>query len=322
MSAIEVFANSRMAARFWMLLFLIALAAAIAGPYLTVEQMKQRDKVLVLDSAGTFTVSPSLGIEEAGKLQTYITDLAIWAFLNRSPSGLDNEELFKQLFASPALEDAKKIIEDEKDEFIAKGIHQKAERRSIKIVQSSPDLVVVDADGQIVRDLGLGQRVVEAYKFRISLTLIRNRNMKTNGRLPLAVWKMAFAIEGRPALSYFAPAPLAQVARHEAKQITLPVGLRANSLPAPLSKTHPPHRQGPTAPDRVFHPSLSLCWLGSNKFGRRDARGNPELSGFPLQTKHFLNYPTPAARRAGCSDETLLGREADEIQTKRRVYEK
>ena len=195
MSAIEVFANSRMAARFWMLLFLITFGFAIIGPYLTVEQMKQRDKVLILDTAGTFTVTPSMGIEEAGKLQSYITDLAIWAFLNRGPAGLDNEELFKQLYASPALDDARRIIEDEKDEFTAKAIHQKAERRNIKIVESSPDLVVVDADGQIVRDLGLGQRVVEAYKFRISLTLIRNRNMKTNGRLPLAVWKMAFKME-------------------------------------------------------------------------------------------------------------------------------
>jgi len=195
MSAIEVFANSRMAARFWMLLFLIALGAAIAGPYLTIQMMKQRDKVLVLDSAGTFTVTPEFGIEEAGKLQSYITDLAIWAFLNRGPNGLDNEELFKQIYAPPALDDARKIIEEETAEFAAKSIHQKAERRSIKIVQSSPDLVVVDADGQIVRDLGLGQRVVEAYKFRISLTLIRNRNMKTNGRLPLAVWKMTFKME-------------------------------------------------------------------------------------------------------------------------------
>ena len=60
------------------------------------------DDVLLIDSLGTYYVSPVVDIQQAKDLHAMQTKLACKALFERNPEGLDNPELFKQLFLRDA----------------------------------------------------------------------------------------------------------------------------------------------------------------------------------------------------------------------------
>jgi hypothetical protein len=89
-----------------------------------------------------------------------------------------------------ALNQAKAIQSQQADELKAKQIHQKVEVFRVDVLQTRSDQVLVEASGQLIR-IGLfnGEPFTESEKFRARFTLLRNPNLTSNGRFPLAVWK-------------------------------------------------------------------------------------------------------------------------------------
>jgi hypothetical protein len=94
------------------------------------------------------------------------------------------------MFLPDALEKAKKLLSDQRAEFQAKRIHQKVEISKIDILQTRNDQVLVEATGQLIR-VGVfnDQPFTEAPTFKARFTLLRNPNLTSNGRFPLAVWQ-------------------------------------------------------------------------------------------------------------------------------------
>lgn len=78
----------------------------------------------MIDSLGTYYVSPVVDIQQAKDLHAMQTKLACKALFERNPAGLDNPELFKQLFLREAAQTA---LNKTKSEFEAKSLHQKVE---------------------------------------------------------------------------------------------------------------------------------------------------------------------------------------------------
>jgi len=192
-SPVKIFSNNLLAARFWFLISFVLLIISVVQPILLFKVSRIREKVVVMDEAGVFHIAPVTGLDDAEKLHAYVSTLAADALLNRSPAGPDNRELLKQLYVEPAHSYALKIIEGETAEFTKKNIHQKAEISEISTIGTANGRIISHVKGQIVRT-GVfgGQTFSESYLFETVLTLVRNPNLSTNGRLPLAVWNLKY----------------------------------------------------------------------------------------------------------------------------------
>jgi hypothetical protein len=198
LSAVTSIANNAIAARFWMALAIIAAAFAVAAPYLTVQAMKQKEKVVILDPGGTLIYAPLLGFEEAGNLHAYHVRLACLALLQRNPVGPDLSDLLKRIYLEdPARKKAAALYKAQNPEFKEKAIHQKAEVTKIDILDTrkikdgsgqSYEAVSVRAEGNLIRTGTVkSMEFREPVKFQIEFLFIRNPDLLGNGRLPLVV---------------------------------------------------------------------------------------------------------------------------------------
>lgn len=143
----------------------------------------------MLDASGSFHLSPLLGFEEASKLHEQHALLACLALYQRNPSGVDFPELLEKLFLPEAVQKARAAIAANAEEFTAKALHQKPEVLKVTVLETRENVVLVQAEGQLLRT-GLlnGQTFTEAPLFTVRFTFARNPNLTANGRYPLAVW--------------------------------------------------------------------------------------------------------------------------------------
>ena len=187
---LRMFADHGWAARMWFLVALVALAAALVEPYLIISAYRTRERVVILDEAGTFHISPLLNFEDATKLQTSQTLLACIALFERNPNGYDYPDILEKMFLPDALAQAKTLLSQQRAEFQAKQVHQKVEIFKINILKTRNDQVLVEVEGQLIR-IGIfnDQPFTESPIFTAHFTLLRNPNLTANGRFPLAVWK-------------------------------------------------------------------------------------------------------------------------------------
>ncbi len=189
-TVLRLFADHGWAARVWCAIALVAVAAAIVQPFLIISSLRTKERVVILDETGTYHISPLLNFEDATKLHTSQTLLACLALLERNPNGFDYPELLEKLFLPEAVKQAKAIQSTQATEFKAKQIHQKVEVFRLDVLQTRNDRVLVEATGQLIR-VGLfnDESFTESTPFRARFTLLRNPNLTTNGRFPLAIWK-------------------------------------------------------------------------------------------------------------------------------------
>ena len=184
----RIFVEKDRLAWFWFLFAILVLTLASVDRFFLLQTLKQRERVIVMDPAGTFYVSPVLKFQEAKDLHAQQSTFATIAFLERSPKGFDNEDLLKQMFLKSAVEkaSAQRFLEDA--EFKAKQLHQKAEVARIDILQTREDFVLTQVTGQLIRN-GIFQDKAfsESIPFKLSLKFMRNPNMVLNGRFPTAV---------------------------------------------------------------------------------------------------------------------------------------
>ncbi len=184
----RVFVDRDRLAWFWFIVAGLVLVAAAIDRFVLVQTFKQRERVVIVDPAGTFYVSPLLKFDEARDLHAQQSTLATIAFLERSPTGFDHDDLLKQMFLKSAYAKAQKLRAAEEPEFKAKQLHQKAEIAKIDILNTRENYVLTKVTGQLIRTGIFQERAfAEAIPFILSLKLIRNPNMVQNGRFPTAV---------------------------------------------------------------------------------------------------------------------------------------
>ena len=180
---------------FWFFFTVAVLLLSAMDRYHIVSLFKQRERVVIIDPAGTYYLSPLLQFSEARDLHIQQAELATMAFLERNPKDFDNSDLLKLLFLKPALAKAQDERVKEMVEFRAKQLHQKAEIARIDILATRDNEVLAAVTGQIIRS-GIFQDKAfnEAFPFTLRLRLIRNPNMSLNGRFPTAVGDFKYEI--------------------------------------------------------------------------------------------------------------------------------
>jgi hypothetical protein len=180
---------------FWFAFTVAVLLLSAIDRYHIISQFKQRERVVIIDPAGTYYLSPLLQFSEARDMHIQQAELATMAFLERNPKDFDNADLLKLLFLKSALGKAQDERLKEAVEFRAKQLHQKAEVGRIDILATRDNEVLAAVTGQIIRS-GIFQdkAFTEAFPFTLRLRLIRNPNMALNGRFPTAVGDFKYEI--------------------------------------------------------------------------------------------------------------------------------
>lgn len=187
-SPVGIFVDKDRRAFFWFCIAILAVLTALIQPHWLIGKLKQRERVVIIDPAGTYYVSPLLDFEEAKDLHAQQSTLAALAFLERSPNGADHPDLLKQMFLSDAFIKAQKQISTELDEFKSKQLHQKPEIAKIDILETRDLLVMTQLTGQLVRTgVFEGRSFSEAVPFRLAFKMQRNPDMTKNGRFPTAI---------------------------------------------------------------------------------------------------------------------------------------
>ncbi len=180
---------------FWFAFTVVVLLLSAIDRYHLVSEFKQRERVVIIDPAGTYYLSPLLQFQEAKDLHVQQAELAALAFLERNPKDFDNPDLLKLLFLKKAFGKAQDERISESVEFRSKQLHQKSEISRIDILATRDSEVLAAVTGQIIRS-GIFQdkAFTEAFPFTFRLRLIRNPNMALNGRFPTAVGDFKYEI--------------------------------------------------------------------------------------------------------------------------------
>jgi hypothetical protein len=180
---------------FWFAFTVMVLLLSAIDRYHIISQFKQRERVVIIDPAGTYYLSPLLQFSEARELHVQQAELATMVFLERNPKDFDNPDLLKLVFLKSAFNKAQDERISEAVEFRAKQLHQKAEIGRIDILATREDEVLASVTGQIIRSGIFQDRAfTEAFPFTLRLRLIRNPNMALNGRFPAAVGDFKYEI--------------------------------------------------------------------------------------------------------------------------------
>ena len=184
----RLFVDRDRLAWWWFLIAGAVLVGAAVDRYYLINAFKQQERVVIIDPAGTFYVSPLLKFEKANELHAQQSTSATIALLQRNPEDFDQPELLKQMFLKAAHEKALTLRSSENAEFKAKQIHQKPEIARIDVLETRADAVLTQVNGQLIRS-GIFQdkSFTEAVPFTLKLKLQRNPNMVENGRFPTAI---------------------------------------------------------------------------------------------------------------------------------------
>ena len=180
---------------FWFFVAVAVTGVAALDRYHIIEQFKQRERVVIIDPAQTYYISPLLQFQEAKDLHIQQATLATIAFLERGPKDFDHGDLLKQIFLKSALQKAQDQLTREAVEFRSKQLHQKPEIARVDILATRENEVLATITGQVIRT-GIFQEkaFTEAFNFKLSLRLLRNPNMAVNGRFPTAVAEFKYEI--------------------------------------------------------------------------------------------------------------------------------
>lgn len=184
----RVFVDKDRTAFLWFCVATVAVAVTFIQPHFLIRKLKEKERVVILDPAGTYHVAPLLRFQDARDLHAQQSTLVVMAFLERHPKGLDHPELLKQLLLKPAHDKAQRQVAYEAPEFKAKNQHQKAEVARIDILETREDFVLTQVTGQLIRTgVFEGKTFNEAVPFKLALKMVRNPDMVQNGRFPTAV---------------------------------------------------------------------------------------------------------------------------------------
>lgn len=185
---LKLFTDNAWAARMWFLLSLGLLGLVVIQPFFIINAYRTRERVIIMDAAGTFSIAPTLDFEEATRLHEEMALWSTYALFSQNPNGFDMPELLEKMFLDEPLKRARGILSDASQEFREKNIHQKVEIFEIKILKTRDEQIFAQISGQLIRTGSFeGRPFIEDPQFTLTLTLHRNPDMLQNKRFPLAV---------------------------------------------------------------------------------------------------------------------------------------
>ena len=141
----QLFAQRDRLPWFWFFVAVAVTVLAALDRYHIIGQFKQRERVVIIDPAQTYYISPLLQFSGGeGFARRSRRNCAAVTFLERNPKDFDHPDLLRQMFLKSALQKAQDHRTREAVEFRAKQLHQKPEIAKIDILATRENEVLVD----------------------------------------------------------------------------------------------------------------------------------------------------------------------------------
>ena len=159
----------------------------IATPVYYSLQSKTKEKVVVFDLAsGSLLLSPLVDPGDSKDILDISASWAAKAILDRSPAGLDNEELVGLLFNTETGRKVRDEFAVLKTQYVQKSLRSHVEIKSIDAQSVGNGLIKITVDGQVIQTGTIhGQAIQEVQPITLELSMARNPDLGRNRRYPL-----------------------------------------------------------------------------------------------------------------------------------------
>jgi hypothetical protein len=180
----------------WLAIGLAAsLAVNIATPIYYSMQAKHRDEVVVFDlPSGTLLLSPLVDPSSSKEVLELSATWVAKSVLDRSPAGLENEDLIAILFNSETARKVRDEFAGVKQQYAAKNLRTHVEIKSVDAQPVGNGIIKASIVGQVVIVGTLnGQAIQEVQPVTLDVSLARNPDLGRNHRYPLMCFSYQYA---------------------------------------------------------------------------------------------------------------------------------
>jgi hypothetical protein len=180
----------------WLAIALVAsVLVNIATPVYYSLQAKAKDQVVVFDIAsGTLILSPVVDPSDNREILTLCATWAAKSILDRSPAGLENEDLIPILFDVQTARKARDEYSTVKAQYVSKSLRSHVEIKSIDTQPIGNGLIKARVIGQVIITGTMnGESIQEVQPVTLDLSLARNPDLGRNKRYPLMCFAYAYA---------------------------------------------------------------------------------------------------------------------------------
>jgi hypothetical protein len=187
----------------WLAIALVAsVLFNIATPVYYALQSKTKDKVIVFDLAsGSLLLSPLVDPGDSRDILDISATWAAKAILDRSPAGLDNDELVGLLFNGETGRKVRDEFAVLKTQYVQKSLRSHVEIKSIDAQSVGGGIIKAKVVGQVILTGTVhGNAIQEVQPVGLELNLAKNPDLGRNRRYPLVVWGYSYT-EGGPSLA-------------------------------------------------------------------------------------------------------------------------
>ena len=195
-------AKGRKTANWLAIALVVSVLFNIATPVYYSLQSKTKEKVVVFDLAsGSLLLSPLVDPGDSKDILDISASWAAKAILDRSPAGLDNEELVGLLFNTETGRKVRDEFAVLKTQYVQKSLRSHVEIKSIDAQSIGNGIIKAKVSGQIILTGTVhGTAIQEVQSVGLELNLARNPDLGKNKRYPLMVWSYSYT-EGGPSLA-------------------------------------------------------------------------------------------------------------------------
>jgi hypothetical protein len=191
-------AKGRKMANWLTIALVVSVLFNIGTPIYYSLQAKLKDKVVVLDLAsGSLLVSPLVDPSDSKDILDISASWAAKAILDRSPAGLDNEELVAILFNSETGRKVRDEFEKLKPEFVLKSLRSHVEIKSIDAQSVGNGIIKAKVAGQLILTGTVHDTAIQNVQpVAMELSLARNPDLGRNKRYPLMCFGYSYTEGG------------------------------------------------------------------------------------------------------------------------------
>jgi hypothetical protein len=183
----------------WLAIALVAsVLFNIATPVYYSLQSKTKEKVVVFDLAsGSLLLSPLVDPGDSKDILDISASWAAKAILDRSPAGLDNEELIAILFNSETARKVREEFDKLKTEYVQKSLRSHVEIKTMDAQTVGKGIIKAKVTGQVITTGTVhGTAIQQVQPVTLELSLARNPDLGRNKRYPLMCFGYSYTEGG------------------------------------------------------------------------------------------------------------------------------
>ena len=190
---LDLFASRAFTVRVLALACLALLFAAALGPILAIYLLHEPERVVIVGEEGTVTIARLQRFKVALGLPKIAAAQAARAMLDRTPSGIEDNDAIDLMFARTARDKLTEFLKAQGPIFREYGYHQKAEIATTQIAADPDGTYRARVTGQLIRAGVFNDAPkLDRLNFTLVLYFFRNENAVVNRQYPLGVWNFDY----------------------------------------------------------------------------------------------------------------------------------